>query len=107
MRLGLKAIEQSYKLENLLKTAGAMETADEHTQEIEKQQLNVVKRTRSKGKVIGRKPSLKPPDTRNTKCALYPLEYTHTTIAFQGRLKDVQKVDSSIILPEYAVRARS
>ena len=41
-RLRRKAIEQSLTLENVLKTARAMETANEHTIEMEKQQSNAV-----------------------------------------------------------------
>ncbi|XP_077864573.1 uncharacterized protein LOC144350094 [Saccoglossus kowalevskii] len=42
VRLRRKAIEQSLDLTDLLKTARAMETADEQTSEIERQQSNVV-----------------------------------------------------------------
>ena len=40
LRLTGKAIEQSLSLEDLLKSARAMETANEQTNEIEKQQLH-------------------------------------------------------------------
>ena len=42
LRLRRKAIEQSLSLENLLKTAQAMETADKWTNEMEKQQSHAV-----------------------------------------------------------------
>jgi hypothetical protein len=42
LRLRRKAIEQSLTLKNVLKTAQAMETANEHTSEMEKQQSNAV-----------------------------------------------------------------
>ncbi len=44
VRLRRKAIEQGHNLKNLLKAARAMEAADEHTQEMEKQQVNAVNR---------------------------------------------------------------
>jgi hypothetical protein len=43
-RLRHKAMEQSLTLENLLKTARSMESADEHSQEMERQTSNAVNR---------------------------------------------------------------
>ena len=48
LRLRRKAIEQSLNLENLLKVARAMKTADEQTTEMEKQQSNAVGYGRNK-----------------------------------------------------------
>jgi hypothetical protein len=42
LRLRRKSIEQTLTLENVLKTARAMETANQHTSEMEKQQSNAV-----------------------------------------------------------------
>ena len=44
VRLRRKAIEQNLNLEGLLKAARSMETADERTSEIEKQQSHAVSR---------------------------------------------------------------
>ena len=74
VRLRRKAIEQSLSLENQLKTARAMETADEQTSEIEKQQSHAVTHGRNKPfKSSDCKPKANPRpkrDSRNTKCCL-------------------------------------
>ena len=61
VRLRRKSIQQSLSLENLLKTARAMETADEQTSEIEKQQSHAVTHGRNKPfKSIDSKPKANP-----------------------------------------------
>ena len=55
LRLRRKAIEQSLNLENLLKVACAMETADEQTTEMEKQQSNAVGYGRNKATDVQQK----------------------------------------------------
>ncbi len=104
-----KAIEQGHDLENLLKTARAMETADEHTQEMEKQQLNAVNQKRHKEKVTQRKPNPKPPDTRSTKCGLCGGVYPHKdscpakgkTCAKCGKLNHLARVCRQGKKPNY------
>ena len=81
VRLRRKAIEKSLSLENLLKTARAMETADEQTSEIEKQQSHAVTHGRNKPfKSSDSKPKANPRpkrDFRNTKCGLCGGNYPH------------------------------
>ena len=80
VRLRRKAIEQNLNLENLLKAARAMETADEQTSEIEKQQSHAVgfggKRIsdgRRKESSNGRPKS----GCHNNKCGLCGGKYPH------------------------------
>ena len=81
VHLQRKAIEQSLSLENLLKIARAMETADGHTREIEKQQSHAVTHGRNKPfKSSVSKPKANPRpkrDSRNTKCGLCGGNYPH------------------------------
>ena len=81
VRLRRKGIEQSLSLENLLKTARAMETTDEQTSGIEKQQSHAVTHGRNKPfKSSDSKPKANPRpkrDSRNTKCGLCGGNYPH------------------------------
>lgn len=80
LRLRRKAIEQNLDLENLLKSARAMETAEEQTSEIEKQQTHAVGYGQSKAsddrpkESSNRKPKR---DSRNTICGLCGGSYPH------------------------------
>lgn len=55
LRLRRKAIEQSLNLENLLKVARTMETADDQTTQMEKQQSNAVGYGRNKATDVQQK----------------------------------------------------
>lgn len=84
LRLRRKAIEQSLNLERLLKTARAMETADEQTSEMEKQQSHAVGYGRNKISDDKPKEGSRPtsgsrntPGGRNTKCGLCGWNYPH------------------------------
>ena len=80
LRLRRKAIEQSLNLENLLKVARAMETADEQTTEIEKQQSNAVGYGRNKATDVQQKENsrgLPKFGLRNNRCGLCGGNYPH------------------------------
>ena len=80
VRLRRKAIEQSLTLENLLKAARAMETADEQTSEIEKQQSNAISsgRNRFRSKATEkRKPNQSRPELKAKKCGLCGGHFPH------------------------------
>ena len=81
VRLRRKAIEQSLSLEKLLKTARAMETADEQTSEIEKQRAYAVTSHRNKTpKHEVYKPKVnygKRSDPHDRKCGLCGGNYPH------------------------------
>ncbi|CAB3984968.1 Hypothetical predicted protein [Paramuricea clavata] len=83
VRLRQKSIEQSLTLENVLKTTQAMETANEHTSEMEKLQSNAV------GKYNPTKftKSKKDPNQRRvphkTKCGLCGGNYPHRVNQFK------------------------
>lgn len=80
LRLRRKAIEQNLDLENLLKSARAMETAEEQTSEIEKQQTHAVGYGQSQASDDRPKESSnRQPkgDSRNTTCGLCGGSYPH------------------------------
>lgn len=80
LRLRRKAIEQNLDLENLLKSARAMETAEEQTSEIEKQQSHAVGYGQSKTSDDQQKESSsRQPkrESRNTTCGLCGGGYPH------------------------------
>ena len=79
VRLRRKAIEQNLNLEGLLKTARSMETADEQTSEIRKQQSHAVGRSNYKISDDREENSNGPPKlgSRNTKCGLCGGSYSH------------------------------
>ena len=72
VHLRRKAIEQNLSLEGLLKAARSMETADEQTSEIDKQQSHAVGRRNNKTRDDREENSNGPPKIsyRNTKCGL-------------------------------------
>ena len=83
LRLRRKAIEQSLNLENLLKVARAMETADEQTTEMEKQQTSAVGYGRNKATDVQQKENsrgLPKSGLRNTRCGLCGGNYPHQGI---------------------------
>ena len=79
IRLRCKAIEQNLNLEGLLKAARSMETADEQTSEIEKQQSHLVGRGNNKTSDDQEENSNGPPKlgSGNTKCGLCGGNYSH------------------------------
>ena len=80
IRLRRKAIEQNLNLENLLKAASAMETADEQTSEMDKQQSIAVGYGRIKTSDDRKKESSNgqpKSGPRNTKCGLCGGSYPH------------------------------
>ena len=88
VRLRRKAIEQNLNLESLLKAARSMETADEQTSEIEKQQSHAVGRGNNKTSDDREENSNGPPKlgSRNTKCGLCGGSYPHQgTCPAQGK----------------------
>ena len=89
LRLRRKAIEQSLNLENLLKVARAMETADEQTTEMEKQQSNAVGYGRNKATDVQQKENsrgLPKSGLRNNRCGLCGGNYPHQgTCPAQGK----------------------
>ena len=89
LRLRRKAIEQSLNLENLLKVARAMETADEQTTEMEKQQSNEVGYGRNKVTDVQQKENsrgIPKSGLRNHRCGLCGGNYPHQgTCPAQGK----------------------
>ena len=80
LRLRRKAIEQSLNLEKLLRVARAMETADEQTSEIEKQQSNALGYGRNKATDVQQKENsrgLPKSGLRNNRCGLCGGNYPH------------------------------
>ena len=79
VRLRRKAIEQNLSLEGLLKAARSMETADERTSEIDKQQSHALGRHNNKTRDDREENSNGPPKIgyRNTKCGLCGGSYPH------------------------------
>ena len=79
VRLRRKAIEQNFSLEGLLKAARSMQTADERTSEIDKQQSHAVGRRNNKTRDDQEENSNGPPKIgyRNTKCGLCGGSYPH------------------------------
>lgn len=80
IRLRRKAIEQNLDLENLLKSARAMETADGQTSEMQRQESHWVGDSRSKTTDgLNKESSDRPPrsGSRNTKCGLCGGNYPH------------------------------
>ncbi|XP_068744211.1 uncharacterized protein [Montipora capricornis] len=89
LRLRRKAIEQSLNLEKLLKVARAMETADEQTSEMEKQQSNALGYGRNKATDVQQKENsrgLPKSGLRNNRCGLCGGNYPHQgTCPAQGK----------------------
>ena len=88
VRLRRKAIEQNLNLDDLLKAARSMETADEQTSEIEKQQSHVVGRCNNKTSDDREENSNSPPKIGfcNAKCGLCGGSYPHQgTCPAQGK----------------------
>jgi len=88
VRLRRKAIEQNLSLEDLLKAARSMETADEQTSEIEKQQSHAVGHGINKTSDDREESSNGPPKvgSRNTKYGLCGGSYPHQgTCPAQGK----------------------
>ena len=78
LRLRRKAIEQSLSLEDLLKSARAMETANEQTSEMEKQQLHAVGNHNSPSRYTKVKRTIQSKKQLNkTKCGLCGGNYPH------------------------------
>ena len=78
LRLRRKAIEQSVSLEDLLKSARAMETANEQTSEMEKQQLHAVGNHNSPSRYTKVKRTIQSKKQLNkTKCGLCGGNYPH------------------------------
>ena len=78
LRLRRKAIEQSLSLEDLLKSAQAMETANEQTSEMEKQQLHAVGNHNSPSRYTKVKRTIQSRKQLNkTKCGLCRGNYPH------------------------------
>ena len=80
IRLRRKAINQTFNLENLLKAARAMDTADEQTSEIGKQQSHAVGHGQNKASDDRQKESSNDQPrsgSRNTKCGLCGGSYPH------------------------------
>ena len=81
LHLRRKAIEQSLNLENVLKVARAMETADEQTSEMEKQQSNALGYGRNKATDVQQKEyscGLPKSGLRNNRCGLCVGNHTVT-----------------------------
>ena len=88
VRLRRKAIEQNLNLEGLLKAARPMETADEQTSEIEKQQSHAVGCGNNKTSDDREENSNGPPKlgSRSTKCGICGGSYPHQgTCPAQGK----------------------
>ncbi|KAL9984116.1 hypothetical protein ACROYT_G006376 [Oculina patagonica] len=80
IRLSRKVIEQNLDLENLLKSARAMETADGQFSEMQRQESHWVGDNRSKTTDgLNKESSDRPPrsGSRNTKCGLCGGNYPH------------------------------
>ena len=76
-RLRRKAIEQSLTLEDLLKSARAMETANEQTSEMEKQQLHAVGKHNSASGLKFKKNPHQNKQLNKTKCGLSGCNFPH------------------------------